>query len=637
MALCLCLPASTQAQNLEELRAVKITNVDSQVLFSDEAIANAMDYLASIGINAVLPVVQNAGYTQYPSEVMNRHFGKPIDPRFAGRDPLGTLIREAHRVGIEVYPWFEYGFASHFSGLNGPATGGHILQKYPHWAARHLNGDICKKNGFDWMNGIHEEVQDFIIELVMEIIANYDVDGIEFSDRMPAMPVECGYDDYTKALHQQFNGIQPPDDYNNQTWKQWRANELTYFYSRVRDSVKTADPKLFVASSPNVFPWGMDQYLQDSQAWVNRGYVDHWLPQFYRYNISDYQFELDRAWNQILPANRDKLFAGVLMNVGSYTISKEFLDQSLAANRAKGVKGEGYFFYEGLRRNNDELGDHLRENWYQEPATVPGRNGELHRFPALPFKTELRNISGWRETDIETPQGSLFVWDQFTEGDPSQTSLIFNINEERRGWYDVHVWTVADEAYAQTVHVIPSTIPYKNNQNPVEINDGTRTGWYHIGTYFLGPVLLKDDSGGSVNTSYDGDVLFLDRTRTAQITDKPIAIGGAMATINRKIKEDPSSIERNPNGHPHEITLASNYPNPFNPSTIIRFSLPEATAVKLSVYDQLGRHVVTLQDGLMTAGEHNFRFNATGLASGIYIYRLEASTYTATGKMLFLK
>jgi uncharacterized lipoprotein YddW (UPF0748 family) len=379
----LLIPAAAAAQLPEELRGVKVTNVDSQVLFSDAAIAEAMAFLADAGFNAVLPVVQNGGYTIYPSEVMERRFGTRIhpNPAFAGRDPLAVLIREAHKHGMEVYPWFEYGFAANYSGLSGPATGGFILRQHPEWAARDGSGAICKKNGFDWMNGIHEEVQDFMIELVMEVARKYEVDGIEFSDRMPAMPVECGYDDYTKALYKRFNAVDPPADPQNQTWKQWRANELTWFYRRVRDSVKTHDPALFVASSPNIYPWGLNEYLQDARAWVNQGLVDHWVPQLYRYNRTDYVFELNAAWNQPLDGTgRARLIAGILLNVGSYTASPTYLREMMDANRSRGVKGEAFFFYEGLRRNGDEVARLLKTDYYRVPATIPGRNGEV-RYP----------------------------------------------------------------------------------------------------------------------------------------------------------------------------------------------------------------------------------------------------------------
>ena len=363
--------AEQQSHPTEELRGVKITNVDSDVLYSDEAIAEAMDYLASIGINAVLPVVQNAGYTQYPSEVMNRYFDVLIDPRMAGRDPLDVLIREARRVGIEVYPWFEYGFAVHFSGGN-PATGGFIGQRYPDWLARHANGDICKKNGFEWMSGINPDVQEFMLELVMEVVRNYDIDGIEFSDRMPALPRECGYDEATVALYRsEHGGADPPPFDRNASWMRWRADKLNAFYAAVRDSVLAFDPELLVASSPSIYPWAYVEYLQDPVSWTTEGIIDHLIPQLYRRNINDYVFELEKTLADLPAARRDIYFAGILMNVGNYLISEEFLGASLQANRDAGVAGEAYFFYEGLRKNDNALGDYLSENWYSEPAVVP--------------------------------------------------------------------------------------------------------------------------------------------------------------------------------------------------------------------------------------------------------------------------
>ena len=90
----------SKPQPLQELRAVWITNVDSYVLFTDKAIADGMDYLSSIGINVIFPVVWNKGYTLYPSNIMNYHFNTPIIPQFAGRDPLDRIIVEAHRKEV---------------------------------------------------------------------------------------------------------------------------------------------------------------------------------------------------------------------------------------------------------------------------------------------------------------------------------------------------------------------------------------------------------------------------------------------------------------------------------------------------------------------------------------------------------
>lgn len=122
----------SSAQVKEEMRAVKLTNVDSQILFSDQAIEEAIDYLASIGINAVLPVTFNAAKTQYPSQVMKEYLDLLIDPRMEGRDPFKRVLIEAHRNGMEVYPWFEYGFAAWYSGA-GEANGGPFGARYPQW------------------------------------------------------------------------------------------------------------------------------------------------------------------------------------------------------------------------------------------------------------------------------------------------------------------------------------------------------------------------------------------------------------------------------------------------------------------------------------------------------------------------
>lgn len=91
-------------------------------------------------------------------------------------------------------------------------------------------------------------------------------------------------------------------------------------------------------------------------------------------------------------------------------------------------------------------------------------------------------------------------------------------------------------------------------------------------------------------------------------------------------------------GKPNKFSLEQNYPNPFNPSTNIKFSLPQATQVSLTVYDMLGRKVATLLNNeLMTASSHSVRFDASRLASGVYIYRIEAGAFSSTRRMMLIK
>ena len=88
---------------------------------------------------------------------------------------------------------------------------------------------------------------------------------------------------------------------------------------------------------------------------------------------------------------------------------------------------------------------------------------------------------------------------------------------------------------------------------------------------------------------------------------------------------------------PFAYRLEQNYPNPFNPVTMIRFSLICPSRVTLRVYDVAGRLVRTVVDGTMEAGEHSLPFDAEGLASGIYFYRLKAARFEKTRKMVVLR
>ena len=91
-------------------------------------------------------------------------------------------------------------------------------------------------------------------------------------------------------------------------------------------------------------------------------------------------------------------------------------------------------------------------------------------------------------------------------------------------------------------------------------------------------------------------------------------------------------------GVPKEFALAQNYPNPFNPTTTISFTLAEDGHVSLKVFDMLGCEVQTVVDGNLKAGElHNAVFDASGLSSGIYFYRLETTKNSLVNKMMLLK
>jgi hypothetical protein len=83
--------------------------------------------------------------------------------------------------------------------------------------------------------------------------------------------------------------------------------------------------------------------------------------------------------------------------------------------------------------------------------------------------------------------------------------------------------------------------------------------------------------------------------------------------------------------------LDQNYPNPFNPSTVISFQMPAAADVRLAVFNLLGQEVALLAQARLEAGQHSFRFDAAGLPSGVYLYRLSAGSFSQTRKMALVR
>lgn len=352
-----------QNTKVTAVRGVWLTNVDSQVLNSKENIDEAVKLLDSLGFNSIFVVVWNKAMTTYPSSVMKNLTGIEIDTTFTGRDPLKELIYSAHKKNIKVFAWFEFGFSSSYK-----ENGGIILSKKPEWAAKDFNGNLVTKNGFEWMNGFHPDVQNFLLSLIMEVVRNYDVDGIQGDDRLPALPSEAGYDEYTINLYKsKHDGKLPPANYKDEQWIQWRADILTDFMQRIYDSVKTFNSNILVSMAPSIYPWSKEEYLQDWPEWIRRGLVELIIPQVYRYNIEDYSFALNEIIsNQISREDFHKFYPGVLLKVGSYQPDEKFLSQMIELNRNNGINGEVFFFYEGIKKYPD-----LFRKFYKDRAVFP--------------------------------------------------------------------------------------------------------------------------------------------------------------------------------------------------------------------------------------------------------------------------
>ncbi len=341
--------APVEEPSVNATRGFWLTNVDSDALYSRAGIEEAVDMAVRYGFNTIYVVTWNKGYTLYPSQMMEEEFGVRIDPELGDRDPLRELIETAQAEDIRVVAWFEYGFASSYGQ---PEEGGHLLKKRPRWAARDITGNIVSKNNFQWMNAFDPAVQDFMLSLMKEVVENYDIDGVQGDDRLPALPSTAGYDSLSVARYREaHNGADPPEDHFDPEWIDWRAGLLNNFMERMHKELKALDEGLIISSAPSVYPWSKQEYLQDWPTWVRKGWVDEVLPQIYRYDISAYRGELQKiVQRQVVSSDLDKVFPGILLKVGSYVAEPALLEQMVAENRKYGIEGEVFFFYEGIKR-----------------------------------------------------------------------------------------------------------------------------------------------------------------------------------------------------------------------------------------------------------------------------------------------
>lgn len=339
----------------EPVKGVWLTNVASDALYNRANMEQAVLKCKDVGINTIFVVTWNKALTMYRSGIMKKMSGKEIDPILdpsnSGRDPLQELISIAHAHDIKVLAWFEFGFAASYN-----QNGGTLIKLKPEWASLESDGSLCTKNNFEWLNALDVEVQEFISSLVLEVVKNYDIDGIQGDDRLPAMPSSGRYNPKTiPRFKEEHAGMPPPENYKDYEWVNWRSEILNNYLKKLYKEVKAIKPNCIVSMAPSVFPWSKEEYLQDWPTWINFGYVDMICPQVYRKDSLSYKNTLIKTLSYIIPEKRHLFYPGMLIQVNNQRPSKDLFNFMLKTNREAGINGEVYFFYEGLSAFENEI------------------------------------------------------------------------------------------------------------------------------------------------------------------------------------------------------------------------------------------------------------------------------------------
>ncbi|WP_414859127.1 glycoside hydrolase family 10 protein [Nostoc sp. KVJ3] len=325
----------------QEIRGVWMTTNDFDTLKDRAKVKDAVSQLRRLNFNTIYPVVWNSGYVMYPSAIAQRAGIQPfVYKGLDGHDILADLITQAHRQGLLVIPWFEFGFMA-------PPTS-ELALNYPDWFTQKRDGSqtsISAAGEVMWLNPFLPQVQQFITNLVLETVSQYDADGIQFDDHM-SLPYEFGYDQYTVALYTKETNNPPPKDAQDAAWVQWRADKITAFMVQLNQAVKQRKPQAIFSVSPNYYDFAYKFHLQDWLTWMRQHIVDELIVQVYRPNMQSFVANISRPEiqeaQQIIPTA-----IGIMTGLRNNPVPIQQIKSQVRAAQERGL-GVTFFYYESL-------------------------------------------------------------------------------------------------------------------------------------------------------------------------------------------------------------------------------------------------------------------------------------------------
>jgi len=312
------------------------------------AIESLIRNVSKANFNIIYVDTWYRGSTIYPSDVVQNAGGPNQNPDFADTDPLRTTIDIAHKYGIQVFAWFEYGFAVGHSSDSTQVP--RILQLHPDWSmtqrdtSKHFDHDIY--GYFFWLDPAVQAAADFIVALYAECARKYpDLDGIEL-DRMRYPSTNFSYSETSRQLYKAHSGVDPLSLTNEDTsWAKWRRQQVTNVVRRIYQQVKAVNPNCIVSGAvvpPYMMAGQPQDKLQEWDLWADSGYVDLLEPMMYM-TLYDFCSSL-RSLKHLVPSNF-YLYPGIA-KFAAGGISD--LVKEISFTRQQGWQGEIIWYYGAL-------------------------------------------------------------------------------------------------------------------------------------------------------------------------------------------------------------------------------------------------------------------------------------------------
>lgn len=347
---------------LYEIRGVWLDA--SSIPKQPHAIKHLIHKYRRANINVIFPEVICRGYAIYPSDLLAR------DPRFAGSpDPLPTLIKEAHKAGMEVHAWvwvFRAGYSKDKGG---------ILTAHPEWAELGSNGLELSPNGGLWISPANKDARQYLAECIEELVAKYELDGVhlDYIRYEDETKVPYGYSRYSQELFKkQYCTDAPKEPASSEwihiyEWRKFRERLINTFVQEI--ALRVRHIKTHVKLSAAVVPDpenARKKYMQNWTNWIDNKWLDFVVPMTYDSDNEHFRRVLLRLKDAV--GEKTLLVAGI----GSNTLrSEDQFEVQIGIAREVGIHGQVLFAAAYI---GDRHIDRLASGAYRLPAYLPFRS-----------------------------------------------------------------------------------------------------------------------------------------------------------------------------------------------------------------------------------------------------------------------
>jgi len=381
-----------------------------------QELRDLLDVMVAHGLNAVVFQIRPESDALYTStlEPWSR-FLMGTQGQDPGFDPLEYLIEQAHPLGIEVHAWFNPYRAK--VSLASSLAPGHIALAEPSYAYEYGN--------FLWMDPGSEPVQERTIDVILDVVDRYDVDGIHFDDYFYPYPNGEPFPDFdTYQAYMNGGGPLGLDD--------WRRENVDSLVEVLYESiVGTRDHIRFGISPFGIYRPGMppgivglDQYAEifaDPLRWMDEGWVDYLAPQLYWPTTQTQQaYEPLLEWWSSMTSEGRYIFAGnFLSQIGSssaWSVDEVLTQVELSRTyRDLGSMGNIYFHIEPFVSDTMGVGTAIAESFYDTPVLTPPLAAKLGETQIPPW-VEQDGASVTLTPQDETPLRAWVVYEDAGEG-----------------------------------------------------------------------------------------------------------------------------------------------------------------------------------------------------------------------------